>query len=205
MVTIYLLYNKVNGKEYLGQTKGLLERRWQQHVYSSSVGSKYPLHCAIRKHGPSSFELYKIGECVDKAQSGRVERILICSLRNYAGCYNATVGGEGGHDSPEFGRKISERQRGRKLSDETKRKIGEANRLKGVSNEEVVRLYASGLTMEDVAKQVGARTGKTIRDRLVASGVEIRHIPPWIGRKHTKATREKMRHAWDLRRQKETR
>lgn len=58
---IYLIHNKVNGKNYVGQSKHILNR-WTQHRYDSKE-KNYPLYRAIRKYGIDNFEFSILEEC----------------------------------------------------------------------------------------------------------------------------------------------
>jgi len=52
-MVIYLIRNKINGKEYVGQTVQSLERRWQIHL----CGKQQAIDLAIKKYGAENFEL----------------------------------------------------------------------------------------------------------------------------------------------------
>lgn len=59
---IYLITNKVNGKQYVGQTSRTIEKRIAEHFY---VNDNLPIHNSIKKYGKDNFdvcELEKISE-----------------------------------------------------------------------------------------------------------------------------------------------
>jgi hypothetical protein len=71
---IYLVRNKINGKQYVGQTlkyvsvnktKRGTEGRWRVHVHDAMNGMDEIrlLHEAIREFGPDNFEVTKICDC----------------------------------------------------------------------------------------------------------------------------------------------
>jgi group I intron endonuclease len=63
---IYKITNKINGKVYIGQTIRRLEDRWASHVYEAIIGkSDNKFARAIRKHGPSSFEIVVLEKTED--------------------------------------------------------------------------------------------------------------------------------------------
>ena len=55
MFSVYLLTCAVNGKTYVGITKGSVERRVQKHRSDARKGAGWVLHAAMRKHGVDSF------------------------------------------------------------------------------------------------------------------------------------------------------
>lgn len=66
MIGIYQFINKVNGKQYIGQSINV-KKRIKEHFYKSYLesGQDYnsPLHCAIRKYGEENFEIILLKEC----------------------------------------------------------------------------------------------------------------------------------------------
>lgn len=58
---IYLIHNTVNGKNYVGQSKHILNR-WNQHRCDSKT-KNYPLYRAIRKYGIDKFEFSILEKC----------------------------------------------------------------------------------------------------------------------------------------------
>lgn len=61
IIGIYLIHNKINGKNYVGQSKNIYNR-WSQHRYDSKT-KEYPLYRAIRKYGIDNFEFSILEEC----------------------------------------------------------------------------------------------------------------------------------------------
>lgn len=57
---IYVITNDVNGKQYVGQTRQSLKRRWMEHVCDANHGSRCAIHCAIRKYGVEHFHIQQI-------------------------------------------------------------------------------------------------------------------------------------------------
>ena len=111
----------MNQKVYIGFTKSL-SRRKRQHRYLAESGSLYAFHAAIRKYGWSVFEFEELYFTSDKDHAlNEVEPLLISrydSMNPTCG-YNMTVGGEGGSRGP--------------MTDDHKKKIGDANRGKRAS------------------------------------------------------------------------
>lgn len=110
---IYLRTNKVNGKKYVGLTTNLKRRqcRWK------NLSEKYAgnaINNARKKYGIDSFDFEILKECKDE-ELNKWEMYYIKELNTKVPYgYNLTDGGEG--------------MNGYTLSEETKRKIGKANK-----------------------------------------------------------------------------
>lgn len=52
---IYLITNKVNGKQYIGSTLTSVQQRWRQHISAARNGHHLVLSKAIRKYTPDKF------------------------------------------------------------------------------------------------------------------------------------------------------
>jgi group I intron endonuclease len=181
---IYKLTVISENTSYIGQTVNSLEERWWGHVALANAGGEYPLSRAIRKYGSNGFlkEILTTvtAETIEelKINLNKMEISLIKehNTRIPFG-YNLTDGGEGclGYKHPEeFKSKISKLMSGRKLtpeqiqrmsevrigkshgphSEETRRKIGEANRRRIVTEETKKKLseYFRGRKQSDEAK-----------------------------------------------------
>jgi group I intron endonuclease len=120
-MVIYLLTNTVNGKRYVGQTVKTLSARWSQHKTFAKNGNaghnECPITRAIRKYGSDAFTAEVVFTCSDKIALNKAEREYIVSFGTKSpNGYNVTDGGDG----------VS----GWTHSEETRRKIGEANKNK---------------------------------------------------------------------------
>lgn len=141
-MTLYVVTNLVNGKQYVGITVDL-ERRRREHI--SGHGSKI-VYKAIQKYGIDNlhFEPWYEG---DEQWIKMMEYRTILALNTLAPSgYNLTFGGEGTlgwKASEETKRKMSAARNGKKLrphSEETRRKISEALKGKECSPEVMTRL-----------------------------------------------------------------
>jgi len=116
---VYCIKNTVNNKEYIGLTTRTLEQRWKQHIRESNREGGWewntPLGNAIKKYGKDSFEVFVLEECSSETEMKQKEIQLIKERKSLASetGYNLTLGGDG--------------RMGYKLSEDTKRKIGEGN------------------------------------------------------------------------------
>lgn len=148
MTGIYGIKNKQNNKWYVGQAVDI-EKRWRDHRKSSrqytSAGLK--LQQAFAKYGHDEFEWVVLEECAPCDLDER-EVFWIAQKNSFKSGYNMTLGGGG--------------RRGYELSQETRAKIGAANR--GANN----WLYGKSLpqeTREKIAKaNKGKRTGQKASD-----------------------------------------
>lgn len=153
---VYITYNKINGKIYIGQRKGQYDETY--------LGSGKYLKNAIRKYGKENFENYIIEWCETYQDLNEREIYWIakynCTSKNNFG-YNIAAGGTKNlfeymsqEDRKEFGRKmkmmhanmsyetrvlrgrkISLSLKGRKLSSETRNKISLCQKGKILSPE----------------------------------------------------------------------
>ena len=124
---VYCIKNTINNKEYIGLTTRALEERWKQHIRESNREGGWewntPLGNAIKKYGKDSFQVFVLEECSSETEMKQKEIWLIRERKSLASetGYNLTLGGDG--------------RLGYKLSKETKRKIGEGNLGKIMSDD----------------------------------------------------------------------
>ena len=184
---IYKLQNKINGKIYIGKTIKEVEQRIAEHFKAKSYIGK-----ALRKYGLQSFDIF-IMDIADDNQTLCEKEIYWIEFHNckVPSGYNLTDGGEGllnpsqevrnkiaqsltgnipwnkGKIVPNSGgnkgkkltqehkRKISETRKGNKLSEETKRKMSESR--KGDKN----IFYGKKLSEEHKRKISETRKGQS--------------------------------------------
>ncbi len=161
---IYKITNIINGKIYIGQTIKTVEERWKQHYYEANNGSVFYFHKAIRKYGKENFKIETVCGCIGSAERLKeLEIIFIAKYKAnvYGVGYNMTDGGEG--------------TTGLKLSEETKRKIGEA----GKGNK-----YNLGKKLSEETKR---KMSKAARFRS----------PNFLGKQHTEKSKKKMSESHD--------
>ncbi len=118
---IYVITNKINGKQYVGQTVQRLENRWKFHL--SKASRCLALRAAIEKYGKENF----IIECMDFANSleelNKKEIEWIDRLDSLAPSgYNLKTGGNAPTYSEESRKKMSESRKKYKQSDESIKK-----------------------------------------------------------------------------------
>ena len=98
MTIIYIITNKINGKQYVGKTTFSLQERFQQHIYESHRKGQQdrhrPLYLAFQKYGEENFSIEQLEE-VDDSLANEREKYWIQKLNTYYTGYNATFGGDG--------------------------------------------------------------------------------------------------------------
>ena len=141
---VYLIVNKINGKTYVGQRKTIKKCSSDRYM-----GSGKHLKLAQKKYGIENFEKFLIQYCNSKEELDKKEIFWIAEYRNRGKAeYNIANGGQGGatcngkHRSEETKRKISEANKGKipcnkdmPRSEETKKKISESHKGKRMSEE----------------------------------------------------------------------
>lgn len=154
----YKVYAHVapNGKMYIGITKAKKpENRWG--LSGSGYKNQILFWRAIQKYGWDNFQHIILLDNISEKLAHECEKYLIAKYKTNDAKfgYNLTYGGEGitGYKfSEEHRRKQSERMVGHSVSDETKKKIGEANSvaLKGRTlSEETKQKISTALSGEN--------------------------------------------------------
>jgi group I intron endonuclease len=111
-VFIYLIRNKINGKEYVGQTIQCLGKRWYAHLN----GKRCPIDFAIRKYDSENFELkvLAIPNSLEEMNLGEEAHILARNCLAPHG-YNLKPGGRNHRFHPDTKLKLSISHKGKKL------------------------------------------------------------------------------------------
>jgi group I intron endonuclease len=137
-ITVYLIRNLANGKEYVGQSRNSLRVRFQQHVCLANRNGACLLSKAIRKYGRGSFEIEDLAYCKSLPAADKIEKRLIKERRTLCPHgYNIHKGGQGRRVIGESTRrklaertitqewrdKISKSRTGQKMSAETKARL----------------------------------------------------------------------------------
>lgn len=139
--TIYKLTNTVNGKIYVGQTTIDVHKYLDSVLHKTKFNDHRLLDKAIRKYGPDAwaYELLATAESREELDALEIHYIAKLDCRNTAVGYNICRGGERGPGWPKgntYGSnwssdkkraahlKISNALKGRKFSEEHKKKLG---------------------------------------------------------------------------------
>ncbi|MBP5462533.1 MAG: GIY-YIG nuclease family protein [Lachnospiraceae bacterium] len=141
---IYRITNTLNGKSYIGKTGMNFGDRWDSHRAKLNGGYHDNPHLqrAWDKYGQDAFEFEIVEEVSDLSLLNDLEKKYIERYRENNICYNILDGGDGGfllgcHLSEETKRKIGEKNRvnmtGRKASDETRQKMSQSQKQRYAS------------------------------------------------------------------------
>ncbi|AEW47209.1 putative endonuclease [Bacillus phage BCP78] len=161
--TIYKAVNKINGKVYVGKTTGALERRKRQHKHAAkSEKNKSYFHKALLKYGWENFSWEVIDTATDCDELNIKEIFWIKQLEanTSAKGYNLTIGGDGkvGYTHTEEARKrMSEARKGKKMSEDLKKKLIEINT--GREHTEEAKKKISDAQIGKPRKTKGERNG----------------------------------------------
>lgn len=133
---IYLVTNRLTGKQYVGQTTRLdIHTRWNQHKKGKYSLGRY-IRAAYCKYGIDNFKFEIICVCFDDDCDKYEDDYIIKYGTLAPNGYNLRAGGgNNGKHHPDTIKLMSERLKGRQVaphSVETRKKISEAN--KGAKN-----------------------------------------------------------------------
>lgn len=157
---IYKVTNSVNGKVYIGQTTCLLRTRKANHrVNAFTYNQPYTFQRALRKYGWDAWKWEIIDTATTQEELNEKEIYWIdyyksCIYSDDCHGYNSTSGGGG--------------RSGYELSEETKKKIGDAQRGKPKHSAEVrmvISKKATGRPCPEHVKQIvsNLHKGKTFK------------------------------------------
>ena len=168
---VYCHENKINGKKYIGITKGSPKRRWAGgHGYATSRHFDF----AIKKYGWDNFEHKILMENLTKDEACRFEKEFIKKYKTsddrYG--YNISTGGESGAagviPSKETREKRGLSLRGRKITEETRAKMSEAAKGRTFSEETRKKMSEAAkkrtISEETRKKMAEASRGRKLSD-----------------------------------------
>ena len=159
---LYIHRNKINEKIYVGITCQKPNKRWGG---GCGYRKQEKFYNAIQKYGWNNFEHIIISENLNKEEAEQEEISLIGFLKTNSKKYgyNVTKGGKGSNGKPcsdETKKKISNANKGHKFSEETKKKMSKLKIGKKPTNCKKVLCIETGIiydSMHDAEKETGAK------------------------------------------------
>lgn len=130
---VYKITNKITGKVYIGITNQGAGARYRHHWYEARIGEPAPIHRSMAKYGEENFtlEIIDFAETYEELKEKEKYWIKEYDSMNREKGYNLTEGGDGTFGrihSEETKNKIRQKAIGRKASEETKKKMSEAQK-----------------------------------------------------------------------------
>lgn len=126
---VYKLTNLLNGKCYIGITSRTVGERWSEHVANSRGTRKRhsKIYDAIAKYGSEAFSREVVEEVDTEEHVRYLEIFYIAQYNSFNRGYNSNPGGNGFLEFPDhIKRKISEAQKGKIISVESRDKMSKA-------------------------------------------------------------------------------
>jgi group I intron endonuclease len=187
---IYKIVCIETGKMYIGSSKNI-RGRWYGHVGKLEENKHHSdkLQNAWNKYGSTSFEFHIIEICIDREIRLNREQQYLDSLDTYNNGYNSTdVVGSPAH-SIETRMKMSRNRKGRKLSEEHKRRLSEASQHTPLSKEHIdtlITLNKTRIWSEESRK----RMSESKKNPSVDTRQKLRDAN--LGKKHSEESKKKM-------------
>lgn len=145
---LYKISNALNDKIYIGQTIDPYKRWCAHKTKSKSIKPTMYIHNAMSKYGIENFKFEIIASSKTQHDTNEAEKQLIKQYESlyYQNGYNLSIGGEA--------------KSGYKLSEETKRKISESEKGKIISDESKIRmsLARSGISCPEISRKRQSET-----------------------------------------------
>jgi len=202
---IYKITNKLNNKEYFGQTVQLRNIRWSNHKWCAKNGRKMILYDAIRLYGVENFTFEFVCECETQEELNAKEIEYISMNNSLApNGYNAAPGGDNYKKTAETRAKLSASSKGRIISDKWRKNISTAltGRIITEKTRAKMSVAQKGRVITEEAKEKlrKANIGKKQTAETIAKKSAACKGIPWsekkresmVGRKNTEETKKKM-------------
>ena len=178
---IYIITNKLNGKQYVGQTIQDLKKRLARHRNDDRPG----ISQAIKKYGWENFSVEVIEEYENRDKLNEREIFWIAKLNTKTpNGYNLTTGGKGGGEhivTEEMRRKLSESHLGHTVTEETRKRISATCKAKGIKPPSWKGRHHKEESLKKISainkgKKISAETKSKISATLKAKNAEKRKL-----------------------------
>lgn len=132
---IYVITNLLSGKQYVGQTRQAIKKRFARHCWDSEHKKNMPVCLAIKKYGKTNFAVKKLQHCKTQEELDEAEIYWAKKLDTFSpNGYNLKAGAGPGAMSEETKQKIKMANIGKKFSLETRKRLSESH--KGLKHSE---------------------------------------------------------------------
>ena len=189
---VYAIVNKINLKLYFGS------HSWEgTGVDKNYYGSGKLIKRAVNKYGKDNFIVYpiKFYDTIEECRQAEEELLNKYNIADNPYCYNlknSAIGSEKGKPlSDETKKKLSQANKGKTLSDETRQKISQAR--KGITFSEETRKKISQAKKGEKHPMYGKTHTEEAKQKM--SKAQKGENNPMYGRTHTENTRNKMSQA----------
>jgi group I intron endonuclease len=163
MGCIYVISNKINNKQYVGQAKNFKQRK-QRHLYNTWNDNKktrsyhMAIHRAIRKYGEDAFTWEILEDNIPNEKMNELEMKYIAKLDTFNSGYNSNTGGSSSfgyrHDAETRKRMSISAKNKPPVSDATRERLSKAKRGRTHSKETLAKMRAVLNSSEVKARRV---------------------------------------------------
>lgn len=182
---IYITTNTINGKKYIGQRK--FSKGW-----NSYLGSGKAFKEAIKKYGRCNFIRDIVAIAYSKKRLDILEMEFISNYNAIESCnfYNIAKGGEGGDNPGELSIMY-----GKHHSEETKNKISNTRKIRGVAkgkNNPMYKIHICGEKHhaygKHLSKERKLKQSETMKNKFKSGEL----IPYFKGKTHSEETKKRI-------------
>jgi group I intron endonuclease len=210
MGCIYLVTNKINAKQYVGQTiRKMYDRKSDHHLQAKNNCDSMPFHRAIRKYGKNGFEWQLLADGIDDiSELNKLEKQYIAQYNTLVpNGYNLQQGGWNGYHHEETKRKMSMAHKGKIMENSAIRSIA---LIIGDVRQRIDHGHCGNATQRDSMRMGNGEKrrarritfGRIIKLKRLNTGyVELKHNHHVEANKRinqNQAYRDMMRNKWEL-------
>jgi group I intron endonuclease len=201
---IYFIRNHLNGHTYIGSSVNV-RRRWTQHKHYLRAGrhNNPKLQNSWSKNGEAAFDFGMLCHEADRKRMITLEDQYLISEKPYYNCQAATATGRV-DPTMTFRQRVSAALKGRKHSEEHKRKIGEAHKGQKRSPEACLNIGV-GSKGRKHSEETKAKIRQAGLGHHCSEATRAKMSASQKGRIIPESTREASRQYWARRREEKVR